>query len=229
MLKYLNIIFLLSITSPSIAQNTANTIKYMPLGDSYTICEGMPPESRWPNLLTTHLQQNGIAIELVGNPARTGYTTQDLIDKELPIFKKEMLHSTANGFTTLLIGVNDWVQKVEKEKFQKNLSHIIEEVLNILPSNNRLILITIPDFSTTPQGAKYGYGRDISKGIAEFNEIISEAATEYNLQLVDIYPTTQEMKGKTELIAEDGLHPSAKEYVLWEKLIYPIAMDALKD
>ena len=38
---------------------------------------------------------------------------------------------------------------------------------------------------------------------------------------------TQAMKGKTELIAADGLHPSAKEYALWEKAILPVAADLL--
>ncbi len=223
MRKYTYLIILLSITYTSSSQTNKNTIKFIPLGDSYTICEGMPTENRWPNVLTTHLQQNGIKIQLVENPSKTGYTTQDLIEKELPLFKE-----TKANFTTLLIGVNDWVQKVEAKKFESNLNYIIDEVLKIIPSKERLVLISIPDFSATPQGAKYGGGRNISKGIAAFNDIIAKAAIKYDLQLVDIYPITQQMKGKPELIAKDGLHPSAKEYLLWEKLIYPVTYNALK-
>ena len=31
------------------------------------------------------------------------------------------------------------------------------------------------------------------------------------------------------LVAADGLHPSAKEYALWEGRIFPVAMDILKE
>jgi hypothetical protein len=30
------------------------------------------------------------------------------------------------------------------------------------------------------------------------------------------------------LVGPDGLHPSAKEYTEWEKIIFPIALDLLK-
>jgi len=30
------------------------------------------------------------------------------------------------------------------------------------------------------------------------------------------------------LVAADGLHPSAKEYAIWETLIYPVALNLLK-
>ena len=30
------------------------------------------------------------------------------------------------------------------------------------------------------------------------------------------------------LVAKDGLHPSAKEYAEWEKIIFPAALELLK-
>ena len=35
------------------------------------------------------------------------------------------------------------------------------------------------------------------------------------------------MRGHPELIAADGLHPSAKTYAMWEELIFPAARDLL--
>ncbi len=196
-------------------------IRYVALGDSYTICEGATWDESWPVILTERLSNAGINIHLVANPSRTGWTTQDLIDKELSVFD-----SSSPVFSTLLIGVNDWVQGVSAEVFHKNLNFIINHVQKKV--GDKLLLITIPDFSITPEGPKYSKGRDIAKGLQEFNQIIKEEAKKRNLECVDIFPISLEMKGKAELVAADGLHPSAKEYALWEKLIYPKVLALLK-
>jgi len=198
-------------------------IRYVAIGDSYSIGEGIDESGRFPNILTKHLQKRGIFIDLIANPSHTGWTTKDAIEKELPVFNE----SNPN-FATLLIGVNDWVQKVDEVTYRKNLRTLIEGMLQKLPSPDRLILITIPDFSAGPEGQKYGGGRNISKGIAEFNTIIKEEAAKHGCPLVDIYSISQGMKDHPALIAKDGLHPSAKEYELWEELIFPVAYTKIK-
>ncbi len=204
-------------------QATENTIRYVALGDSYTICEGASWEESWPFILTQHLNDAHVPLVLISNPSVTGWTTQDLIEKELPLYEE------ANpDFATLLIGVNDWVQKVTQEQFHKNLSIILDRMQAKLKQKNNLVLITIPDFGVTPKGAQYSGGRDISAGIAEFNLIIEKEARERNLKVVDIYPTTQGMKNDPKLISSDELHPSAAEYALWEQLIFPVVHAVLK-
>lgn len=203
--------------------NNKKEVRYVAIGDSYTICEGIPRERSWPVLLTKHLSENGIPIKLVANPSTTGWTTKDAIENELPIFQKAQ-----PTFTTLLIGVNDWVQGVSEAKFRENLIYIIDYIQQILPNKNSLLLITIPDFSSSPNGQKYAKGRNISQGISEFNEIIKQEAKKINLPFVDIYPISQEMKNDSKLVAQDGLHPSAKEYELWERLIFPEAYKILR-
>lgn len=196
-------------------------IKYVPLGDSYTICTGATEAESWPSILTKHLNEKNITTELLFNPSKNGYTSQNLIDIELPKFDK----SDCN-FATILIGVNDWVREVSTEEFHENLNYIIDHVEKKI-GKKRIILITIPDFGVTPQGSLYGGGRNITKGIIEFNDIIKSEAVKRKIVLVDIFLMTQDMKGKSDLIAADGLHPSAKEYALWEKMILPVAGDLL--
>lgn len=147
----------------------------MPLGDSYTICTGASDKQSWPLLLTQHLNEANIKTVLLDNPARNGYSTQNLIDKELPIFKK-----TKPDFVTLLIGVNDWVRKVPTTTFKKNFIYILDEVQKQLSDKNKIVVITIPDFGVTPVGKGYGGGRDINKGITEFNDIILDEAKKGN-------------------------------------------------
>ena len=197
-------------------------IRYVALGDSYTICEGITREESWPYKLTSNLQEKGIQIELIANPSQTGWTTQNLIENELPIFD-----SSTPNFSTLLIGVNDWVQEVDCKKFQSNLILIINHVQKKI--GNNLILITIPDFSATPEGPKYGNGRDITKGIQEFNQIIINESINRKLKHVDIFPLSQEMKNNPDLVSSDGLHPAAKEYALWNQLITQATFELLNE
>jgi acyl-CoA thioesterase I len=196
---------------------------YLPLGDSYTICTGAKTEESWPVLLTKHLNENKIACTLANNPAKNGFTTQNLIDLELPICRK-----LKPDFVTVLIGVNDWVRGVLKEDFHRNLVFILDEVKKNMPANGKLLIITIPDFGVTPEGQNYGGGRDISAGIAQFNTIISNEAKKRSIPIVDIFELSKKMGADDELVADDDLHPSAKEYAIWEKVIFPTALKLFK-
>jgi acyl-CoA thioesterase-1 len=194
------------------------SIRYAVVGDSYSIGEGATENESWPALLARHLTETGQRFELVSNPSRTGWTTRDAIENELPVFR-----SARPDFATLMIGVNDWVQDVEPHVFRQRFTHLVDEMLSILPNDKRLLVVNIPDFSVTPNGPVYARGRDISAGLASFNEIIGEEAQRRDAPVVDIFPTSQQMRDRPELVAADGLHPSAKAYALWEELIFPVA------
>jgi acyl-CoA thioesterase I len=196
-------------------------IRFVALGDSYTICEGASWEESWPVILTERLNNAGIAVQLVANPSRTGWTSQDLIEKELPVFD-----ASSPTFATLLIGVNDWVQGIDAAAFHKNLNVILDHVQKKVKNN--LVLLTIPDFSITPEGPKYAKGRNIADGLQAFNHLIKEEAAQRNLRCIDVFPLSLEMKDNPALIAADGLHPSAMEYALWEKIIYPVVYQHFK-
>lgn len=216
-------IFLVLLISFNFSLMSQTSIRYVALGDSYTICTGATEAQSWPVLLCKHLKENKVNIELIANPSQNGWTSQNLIDRELPVLDKSKA-----TFVTLLIGVNDWVQGVDAKTFQKNLVKIIDHIQAQLPDKSKLILITIPDFGVTSTGARYSGGRDISKGISEFNKIILDEAKKRNLKTVDIFEKSKEMGKDSTLVAPDGLHPSAKEYAIWETLIYPVAKELLK-
>jgi len=91
--------------------------RYVPLGDSYTSGEGAT--TSFPKLLVEHLQKEKIKIELIENPARNGYTTQQILSLELPVLRRNKA-----TFTTLLIGGNDIIQDVPKAVYRKRLREI---------------------------------------------------------------------------------------------------------
>ena len=197
-------------------------IRYVALGDSYTIGEGAAANESWPALLTRHLNQQGVDVDLVANPSVTGWTTKDLIERELPVFRKEK-----PNFATLLVGVNDWVQGVDEKTFRQRFSSIVDDMLKVLENRKRLLIVTIPDFGVTPTGPMYARGRSISDGIASFNKVIADESKKRGVRVVDIFELSKKMDSDPALVAADGLHPSAKEYAEWEQVIFPIALDLL--
>lgn len=192
-------------------------VRYVALGDSYTIGEGVAPGERWPNRLAEALNGAGIPVELVANLSVTGWTSAQLIEHELPV-----LEESGATFVTVLIGVNDWVQGVTPEEFRDRLATILDRVQAVLPEPERILLVTIPDFSVTPKGSTYGRGRDIAAGIAGFNTIIEEEAASRALPVADIFALSQALSGPA-YVAADGLHPSGAAYARWLEHILPAA------
>src|SRR3954463_10232096 len=138
----------------SVPSKAQEKIDYVALGDSYSSGEGASPKESWPAVMTRHLQEKGVNVELVANPSVTGWTTQDVIERELSIYREKR-----PSFGTLLIGVNDWVQGVDAKTFRQRFVFIVDEMLKVLRDNKRLLIVTIPDFGVTPVGQGYARGR----------------------------------------------------------------------
>ena len=218
----LSILFLILSTVRGLADEKM-PVRYVALGDSYTIGTGVEPEFSWPSVLAKHLKDKGVPVELVTNLAANGFTSQEVLSIELPIYKE-----LKPDFATLLIGVNDWVQGVEPEQFRARLAQLLDEALISLSQKDHLLIVTIPDFSVTPKGPQFSVGRDIVKGIGEFNAIIKDEAKKRKLSVVDIFSLSQEFAKDPAMICADGLHPSEKGQAAWEKAIYPAAEKILK-
>lgn len=201
---------------------TAGVLRYLPIGDSYTIGEGLLTQSSFPQQLAQKLTEGGTVTTVVANPARTGFTTRQVIDIELPVLER-----SHPDMSTLLIGVNDWVQGISEDEFHSNLSVILDRMKIDIPSGN-IVVITISDFSITPTGKLYTVNRDAKTGIARFNRIISEEAAKRKIPVVDIYPLSQTLGITGGHVALDGLHPTASAYSRWLELIYPVVYAQLE-
>src|SRR5688572_15586489 len=93
------------------------------LGDSYTFCEGSTPDSCWVNLMAENLKKKKYSCELSANPAVNGFTTNDLINQELPVFRK-----IRPVVGILMIGTNDIFQGVDLKTLQTNYDFIVQEM-----------------------------------------------------------------------------------------------------
>lgn len=202
--------------------NSENSIKFIPLGDSYTIGLGVAEEDRWSNVLTDHLKKEGVKINLIANPAVSGYRVKDAIREELPVVQK--LKPT---FVTVLIGANDNFGQKDPLAYKQELEEFLNKLQLLLSDPKNIILITIPDYSKAPAASKYN-NPDISQSVKEYNQVIKEEASKRGLKIVDILSVSQTMTDPKDYIL-DGLHPSAFGYAKWEKVIFPVVFDLLKE
>jgi acyl-CoA thioesterase-1 len=191
-------------------------LRYVALGDSYTIGTSVREAERWPNQLVAQVPE----LELVANLGVNGYTSRDLIRDELP-----RLARLRPELLSVLIGVNDVVQGVPESTYRANVGLILDEVVRWVGAS-RALVVTTPDYTVTPSGAAFGDPAQQSAGIRANNAIITDAATSRSIAVVDIHDLSLHAAGDRALVAGDGLHPSGGQYALWVERIV-VAVEAL--
>ena len=91
----------------------------------------------------------------------------------------------------------------------------------------RVIVVSIPDYSVTKFGKRYGSDSTVAE-IIRFNQINKKISMERGVNYVDVTEVSRRAAQDSSLIASDGLHPSARMYAEWVELITPVALSALQ-
>jgi lysophospholipase L1-like esterase len=192
-------------------------LAYVALGDSYTIGTSVGERERWPDQLVARLAETGAPrLRLVANLGVNGFTSGDVIRTELP-----RLGALMPGFASLLVGVNDVVRGVPAEQYRNNAGRILDTLHGMLPAD-RILTVSTPDYTVTPQGANYGDPATQSAGIRRNNAILRELAAERSISFVDIFDLSLGAGDDPSLVARDGLHPSGAQYAHWVERIAPV-------
>lgn len=191
-------------------------VRYVALGDSYTIGTSVAASERWPIQLVERLGGAGRPLQLAANLAVNGFTSGDVLAVEVP-----RLVDLRTGFVTLLVGVNDVVQGVPEATYRANLELILDALERSVPIG-RIVTVTTPDYTVTPAGADYGEPDARRAGIVRLNAILEETARGRGVALVDIFDVSTRAASERSLVADDGLHPSGAQYALWVDRIAPV-------
>lgn len=204
--------------------NTAKmTYKYLALGDSYTIGEAVAPDERWPHVLQGRLVGDGIKMELPKIIATTGWTTDELqaaIDREKP--------SSNYDLVSLLIGVNNQYRGYPIAQYQKEFESLLRQAIGFaMGKADRTFVLSIPDYGVTPFAAEKSPSK-IARELDEYNKIAQTICSNYQVAYVDITPGSRRATTDPSLVAEDGLHPSAKMYKEWVDVAYPTVKSMLE-
>jgi len=198
------------------------THTYLALGDSYTIGEGIAVEESFPLQVVNILRAKGIDFKTPKVIAKTGWTTDEL--------QSAIQNSKLEGrydFVSLLVGVNDQYRKRNVGDYISEFESLLQQAIHYAGNNaNKVIVLSIPDWSVTPFGIGATQAQ-IASEIDQFNEANKQVAEKYHVHYIDITPGTRQAVCDAGLIAEDGLHPSAKEYRKWAKKIAAIITSGL--
>ena len=198
--------------------------RYLALGDSYTIGEGVEPDAAWPAQLARRLRATGIAIAAPDIIAATGWTTDELaaaIDRAAP--------APDYALATLLIGVNNQYRGRALDNYRDEFTSLLARAIGFAGARaERVVVVSIPDWGVTRFA--HGQGRDPARTAAEidaFNAAATRIAREAGAAAVDVTGISREAGDAAAMLVDDGLHPSAAQYALWADAILEPARRAL--
>ena len=200
--------------------------RYLALGDSYTIGEGVAEHGRWPMQLAEALRREGFAISDPRIIATTGWTTGELaaaMDAAEPL-------GNDWGFVTLLIGVNNQYRGLSLDEYRDEFRALLDRAITCAGGHaSRVLVLSIPDWGVTPFAT--GTGRDphaIAAEIDAFNAVAREQCNACSVRYIDITPVSRRHGREEAMLSEDALHYSAAMYGLWAGLALPAARECLR-
>lgn len=206
-----------------VQQMPSRNLKYLALGDSYTIGQSVCETCRFPIQLQDSIKKHDASIGIFSTQiiATTGWTTSNLkaaIATQNP----------TNDFdiVTLLIGVNNQYQNKPFSLFEQEFPELIDTAIQKAKGKKEnLIVVSIPDYAYTP----FGQGSmAISQGIYQYNAYIENYCIQNNIKFVNITDITRQGLAQPNLVATDGLHPSTLAYSKFVERILPKALSIIQ-
>jgi lysophospholipase L1-like esterase len=194
--------------------------RYLALGDSYTIGEGVPESQRWPLQLAVALREAGVEIESPEIIARTGWTTDEL-DAAITARAPQGPYA----LVTLLIGVNNQYRGRSVDEFRVQFRGLLARAIGFAGGEaSRVIVVSIPDWGVTPFNTRRDRAA-VAAAIDAFNAVKREESQAAGVAWVDITPAT---RAAPSAVVEDGLHPSTEMYAQWVAQVLPVATALLR-
>jgi len=209
-------------------------MRYLALGDSYTIGEGVPEASRWPRQLAVALRAEGIALADPRIIATTGWTTDEL-SAALDVAQAASAQAGQAqplgqfDFVSLLIGVNNQYRGRDVAEYRVQFDALLQRAIALACGRaDRVLVLSIPDWGVTP----FARARDrdagqIARALDAYNATAKEISDQRGVAFVDITPASRACGGEAGMLVDDGLHPSAAMYAQWSALALPVARGLL--
>ena len=200
-------------------------VKYLALGDSYTIGQNVCAICRFPAQLKDSLRlfyepTDDFQLRVI---AQTGWTTSQL--------KSAVLNANLandHDLITLLIGVNNQYQNRPFSLYEQEFPELVQMAIEKAGGDkNRVIIVSIPDYAFTPFGQISINPFEISLEIDQYNAFAENYALANDITFVNITDITRLGLEQPNLVANDFLHPSELAYTQFVSRILPWAKEKL--
>ena len=212
-MKFLLLLALLPLAVFSQTLNVVSPVRYLALGDSYTIGESVPQQQNFPNQLRNALNGvSGISFDTVNVIATTGWTTNNLT----AAIAGQNLENGGYNLVSLLIGVNNQYQGRPFSEFEVQFPALVDSSVRYAHGDkSHVFIVSIPDYAYTPFGVQTGNQSNISNQIDNYNSLIRSYADSADIKYIDVTTVSRHGLAEPTLVAQDGLHPSSAQYGIW--------------
>jgi lysophospholipase L1-like esterase len=198
------------------------TVRYLALGDSYTIGTSVTEGERYPVQTAGLLRAGGINLDPPDIIATNGWTTANLLNA---ISQSKF----SNNYTavSLLIGVNNQYQGRSLDEYNQEFNQLLQRAIQYAGGRaDHVFVLSVPDYSVTP----FARGSDTAKIAAQidaFNRVNKSVSDSHKVNYLDVTGESRKAGTDRTLIASDSLHFSGKEYAIWSSALAPLIKAAL--
>lgn len=214
-MKSIIVIFLFPFSLFAQPLDVPSPLRFLALGDSYTIGESVSESENWPHQFVDSLKQRGVNFDTLCIIATTGWRTDNLINA----ISNKQLDKQHYNLVSVLIGVNNQYQNLPISLYIQQFPQLLDSAIRYAGGDtNHVFIISIPDYAATPIGQQSN-PKNIKAGINNYNNLNKYFANQYHIRYFDITPISRLGLLRSYLVADDGLHPSAIQYSAWVKLI----------
>ncbi|MEB2780513.1 SGNH/GDSL hydrolase family protein [Algoriphagus sp. C2-6-M1] len=199
--------------------DNSDQLTYLALGDSYTIGEGVSDAGRYPSQLVEKLNtETGVSWAAPKVIARTGWTVDELAKG----IERENIEGNTYDLVTLLIGVNNQYRGLPLAKFAEEFEIMLLRAISFASiKSSHVVVLSIPDWGVTPFATQSGRDKiKIADEIDAYNRLKAEICEKHDVTYIDITAQYRSLGAQPDMLAADGLHPSAKMYGLWTEKLF---------
>jgi len=199
-------------------------VRYLALGDSYTIGEGVDSVDTWPVRLLARLVHGGQDAAAPDVVAQTGWTSDELLaalDRAVP--------TPPYTLVSLLVGVNDQYRDRGVDEHLPHFNRLLNQAIRFAGGDaSRVFVVSIPDWGVSEFGRGDARGGDVIRAaIDAYNRAQHELCGRRGIAWVDITAVSRALAGNAAMFVDDRLHPSAAQYARWLEAIEPVAQRCL--
>ena len=195
-------------------------VKYLALGDSYTIGQGLALAESWPKQLGGKLIENSFSVDKNDIIAQTGWETTDLLNA--------LADSSLGDYNlvSLLIGVNNQFSNRPFETYTTEFDLLLDQAIG-LAGSDRVFVVSIPDYGVTPFGSNNS--ENIASELDEYNAYAAAKCQTLKIPFVNITEISRQLGDSNGALAADNLHPSGTQYGKWIEEMLPIVLNLLEE
>lgn len=198
--------------------------RYLALGDSYTIGEGVEVSVTWPYRLAALLADAGFA-PVPDIVAKTGWTADELL---VAIESSNL--SPPYDLVSVLVGVNDQYRDREVAEHLPHFNTLLSQAIGFADGDPaRVFVVSIPDWGVSDFATDDRRGRrSIADAIDGYNAAQRELCALRGIAYADIAQLSRMLAGDRTMFVGDRLHPSGAQYARWLEVIAPVARGCLR-